>query len=183
MLLRFGPAACRSTVPAHLLPPSHACLPQDLQARYSLTPAAVQLLVVEHQGDLDALAASLSQQHQAMLAFDSSGGAAQQQPQHAVQQAAAQQAQQQQVQQQEVRHLVLQPEPFGAAGSGLFGTLGGSVRSPFSLDSWGGAATASVDTASTGAGCYSAFGFGGLAEAALHAVHGGGQVRRQGNVA
>ena len=128
------------------------------------------MLVVEHQGDLDALAASLAQQHQAMLAFDSSS-AAQQQPQ---------QAQQQQAQQQQAtRHVALQQDPFGAS-SGLFGTLGGSAQSPFSLDSWGGAATASLDTASSsGAGCYSAFGFGGLAEAALHAVHGGGQVSSQ----
>ncbi len=136
--------------------------------RYSLTPAAVQMLVVEHQGDLDALAASLAQQHQAMLAFGGGSDAAQQQPQQA-----------QQAQHQQQRHVVLQPEPLGAgaSGGGLFGTLGGAAQSPFTLDSWGGAATASVDSASSGAGCYSAFGFGGLAEAALHAVHGGGQVR------
>ena len=134
---------------------------QDLATRYGLAASTAQQLVVERQGDLDGLAASLAQQQAATLGY----GASQQQPQQPA--GAAQQQQ---------PGALLPSEP---AGAGLFGTLGGgdSAYSGGGLESWG-AATACLDSASShagaGASCFSAFGFGGFAEAALHAVHGGG---------
>lgn len=100
---------------------------------------------MEHQGDLDSLAASLA--HQAST-LDSPGAS---QQQHGAQ---AQHAQQQQA------------PGAGTLAGGLFGALAppaseGSQQQSYSADSWGPAS-----------GTFSAFGFGGFAEAALHAVHG-----------
>ncbi|KAI3430542.1 hypothetical protein D9Q98_005135 [Chlorella vulgaris] len=125
---------------------------QDLQVRYGLPPGGVEVLAVEHQGDLDSLAASLAaQQHSSSVAaYSAAHSQQQQQPQ-------AQQQQQQQV------------SSFGdtlGGGSGL-GGLFGSLAPPadssqsYSVDSWG-------------TNTFSAFGFGGFTEAAVHAVHGGG---------
>lgn len=143
---------------------------QELAARYGLPRGVVELLAVEHQGDLDSLAAALAAQQHALLGF--SGGATEQQQQAAAAAAAAATAA---TASQPRSLLPTVPEPLGQAGGGLFGTLVAGVGGEASLyaDSWG-ASTASLDTASSsGAGCYSAFGFG-FTEAALHAVHGRG---------
>jgi hypothetical protein len=153
------------------------CL-QELQARHSLPPGAVEVLAVEHRGDLDSLAASLEQQQQQQLPH---AGLAynQQQQQHYQQQ--QQQPASQQVRQPAAAHAEL-------PGGGLFGGLALTAEQSFSVDSWGQSlgGTTSQDTASSsgngggGGGCFSAFAFSGFAEAALHAVHGGGSAAQGG---